>query len=180
MYLIRGGAWVNIRGGQGNLGGQGGSAPGGVQGQSPVVGVRGRSEAPWSGSIFSDKIVIELPEHARISSLKMIEKLILITLMLENTPYFLIFPFFEILRGAFAPLAHPPPMAPPLYLIYCQAQMIHWWYLNSWSSADEYIGLYNIGLWFNIWWLEINVTMRPSVKEVTSFIVFHNHVNVMI
>ena len=27
---------------------------------------------------------------------------------------------------------------------------------------------------------EINVTMRPSVKEVKSFIVFHNHVNVMI
>ena len=27
---------------------------------------------------------------------------------------------------------------------------------------------------------EINVTMRPSDKEVKSFIVFHNHVNVMI
>ena len=27
---------------------------------------------------------------------------------------------------------------------------------------------------------EINVTMRPSVKEDKSFIVFHNHVNVMI
>ena len=27
---------------------------------------------------------------------------------------------------------------------------------------------------------EINVTMRPSVKEVKSFIVFHNHVDVMI
>ena len=27
---------------------------------------------------------------------------------------------------------------------------------------------------------EINVSMRPSVKEVKSFIVFHNHVNVMI
>ena len=35
----------------------------------------------------------------------MTEKLILITLMHENTPYFLIFPFFEIFRGAFAPLA---------------------------------------------------------------------------
>ena len=34
----------------------------------------------------------------------MTEKLILITLMHENTPYFLIFPFFEIFRGAFAPL----------------------------------------------------------------------------
>ena len=29
--------------------------------------------------------------------------------MHENTPYFLIFPFFEIFRGAFAPLAPPPP-----------------------------------------------------------------------
>ena len=27
---------------------------------------------------------------------------------------------------------------------------------------------------------EINVSMRPSVKEVKSFIVFHNNVNVMI
>ena len=27
---------------------------------------------------------------------------------------------------------------------------------------------------------EINVTMQPSVKEVKSFIVFQNHVNVMI
>ena len=27
---------------------------------------------------------------------------------------------------------------------------------------------------------EINVSMQPSVKEVKSFIVFHNHVNVMI
>ena len=27
---------------------------------------------------------------------------------------------------------------------------------------------------------EINVTMRPSVKEVKSFIVFYNHFNVMI
>ena len=38
----------------------------------------------------------------------MTEKLILITLMFENTPYFLIFPFFEIFRGAFAPYGATP------------------------------------------------------------------------
>ena len=66
MYLIRGGAGVNITGGGGGKetsGVKGAVPPAGVQGQSPMVGVRGRSEAPWSGSIFSDKIVIELPEH---------------------------------------------------------------------------------------------------------------------
>ena len=39
---------------------------------------------------------------------KMTEKLILITLMHENTPYFFIFPFFEIFRGAFAPYGAAP------------------------------------------------------------------------
>ena len=44
----------------------------------------------------------------------MTEKLILITLMHENTPYFFIFPFLEIFRGAFAPL--PPYGATPGYM----------------------------------------------------------------
>ena len=37
----------------------------------------------------------------------MTEKLILITVMHENTPYFFIFPFFEIFRGLLPPC--PPP-----------------------------------------------------------------------
>ena len=40
MYLIRGGAWVNIRGG--------GKETSGVKGAAPPAGSRGR--APWWGS----------------------------------------------------------------------------------------------------------------------------------
>ena len=42
----------------------------------------------------------------------MTEKLILINVMHENTPYFFHFPFFEIFRGAFASLAPPHGAAP--------------------------------------------------------------------
>ena len=54
-------------------------------------------EAPWSWSLFSVKKRDRSPSRARISSLKMTKKLILISLMHENTPYFLIFPFLKSL-----------------------------------------------------------------------------------
>ena len=45
----------------------------------------------------------------------MTEKLILITLLHENTPYFSLSPFVEIFRGAFAPLDPPPYGAAPAF-----------------------------------------------------------------
>ena len=45
-------------------------------------------------------------------------------LMHESTPYFFIFPFFEIFRGAFAPLA--PHMAPPL-VVQMYMLFFHMW-----------------------------------------------------
>ena len=54
MYLIRGGAGVNIRGGQGNLGGQGGSAPGGGPGAAaePHGGGQGGEAKPPEAEAF--------------------------------------------------------------------------------------------------------------------------------
>ena len=52
--------------------------------------------------------------------------------MHENTPYIFNLPFFEIFRGAFAPLA--PPMAPPLF------QRIFWknFNLHNWFGVGRF------------------------------------------
>ena len=58
MYLIRGGARVNIRGVKGA------APPAGVQGAEPLGGGQGAKRSPLKRKHFSDKIVIEeLPEH---------------------------------------------------------------------------------------------------------------------
>ena len=57
----------------------------GFRRQSPLVGLQ------W--------VMLFSPYRAHISLLKMTEKLILIILLRESAQYFLIFPFFETLRG---------------------------------------------------------------------------------
>ena len=51
--------------------------------------------------------------------------------MHENTPYFLIFPFFEIFTGAFAPLAPSPHGTAPVWEYKADSNMPFWkimWY----------------------------------------------------
>ena len=91
----RGGARGKLLGGQRNLGGQGGSAK------------------PPEAEAFLVLKSWQKPFQSMYFLVKDDRKLILITLMHENTPYYFLFPPFEIFLGAFAPPC--PPMAPPLH-----------------------------------------------------------------
>ena len=111
-YIHQGRHQGKSLGGRRNLGGQGGSAPGrGPGGRAPWWWSGGK--APWSWSLFSAKIVIEALQSTYFLAKGDI-KANFNNFDAWKYPIFFHFPFFEICRGAFAPLAPPPPMAPPL------------------------------------------------------------------
>ena len=58
--------------------------------------------------------------------------------MHENTPYFFIFPFFEMFRGAFAPLPPPPHGTTPGYLWWNLKNQIQWIYIINLFDRNKY------------------------------------------